>query len=65
MRLTVDHDKCQGHSLCANIAPDLFELDDDTGQATASPDPVPDALLPSARQAASSCPESAIGVRLR
>ena len=28
MRVRVDPDRCQGHSRCYAIAPDLFEIDD-------------------------------------
>jgi len=28
-RVSVDPDRCEGHSLCEGIAPDLFEVGDD------------------------------------
>ena len=27
LRIRVDQDKCQGHSRCKSLAPELFELD--------------------------------------
>jgi ferredoxin len=62
MRVTVDAERCQGHTLCAMSAPDVFELTDDDGHAHV-PDPdVPDHLQGAARAAASTCPELAVVV---
>ena len=35
MKVWVDREKCQGHTLCAMIAPDSFELDDVDGHSSA------------------------------
>lgn len=35
MRVRVDSSRCQGHTLCAMIAPESFVLDDVDGQASA------------------------------
>jgi hypothetical protein len=29
MRVVVDHDRCEGNAFCVNIAPKVFQLDDD------------------------------------
>jgi ferredoxin len=29
MRIAADRDRCEGHGLCADTAPDVFDLDDD------------------------------------
>jgi ferredoxin len=29
VRISVDHDRCEGHGLCAGQAPAVFDLDDD------------------------------------
>lgn len=29
MRITVDRVSCEGHGLCEEVAPEIFELDDD------------------------------------
>lgn len=60
MKVWVDRDKCQGHTLCAMIAPDSFELDDVDGHASAVNEIVPDDQQDAVREAAQSCPEQAI-----
>ena len=29
MRIAADRDRCEGHGLCADVAPEVYELDDD------------------------------------
>lgn len=29
MQISIDHDRCEGHGLCAGLAPTVFDLDDD------------------------------------
>ena len=60
MRIAVDADVCQGHTLCAMNAPDLFELDDDDGHSRALVDEVPPGQEAAARLAVAGCPERAI-----
>ncbi|HEY1704676.1 MAG TPA: ferredoxin [Trebonia sp.] len=61
MKVRVDPDRCQGHTLCSLIAPDAFELDDIDGHSTAIIDgEVPDSLQAKVAEAARSCPEQAI-----
>ncbi len=62
MRISVDPDKCQGHSRCYALVPELFDVDD-YGYATARGDgTVPPELADKARLAAANCPELAITV---
>jgi ferredoxin len=62
MRIRLDQDKCQGHSRCYSLAPELFDVDDD-GYATVLVDgDVPAALQEKAVLAAANCPERAITV---
>lgn len=62
MRVTVDENRCQGHTLCAMVAPTVFELSDEDGHASV-PDPdVPADLVDQVRRAEGSCPEQAIVV---
>jgi len=62
MRIRVDPDKCQGHSRCYSIAPDLFDIDD-YGNSTARNDgEVPADREDAARLAVRNCPEQAIEV---
>jgi ferredoxin len=60
MKVWVDSERCQGHTLCSMIAPDSFELSDLDGSASAVHEVVPDDQLDQVREAAQSCPEQAI-----
>jgi ferredoxin len=60
MKVWVDREKCQGHTLCAMTAPDSFVLDDVDGHASAVNEIVPDDQQEAVREAALSCPEQAI-----
>lgn len=62
MRIRVDPEKCQGHTLCAMRAPDLFELSEIDGHSSAVTDEVPPGREADALEAANSCPEQAITV---
>jgi ferredoxin len=62
MRVRVDPEKCQGHTLCAMRAPEIFELSDFDGHATARVEEVPPGLEEAVRDAAATCPEQAIVV---
>ncbi|WP_197375003.1 ferredoxin [Mycolicibacterium baixiangningiae] len=62
MKVRVDSGRCQGHTLCAMIAPDSFELSDIDGTASPVSDIVPDDQQDAVREAASSCPEQAISI---
>jgi ferredoxin len=63
MKAFVDPERCQGHTLCAMIAPGVFRLDDTDGHSTAMDGDVPAGLAEKAGQAARSCPEQAISIR--
>jgi len=60
MKVRVDPDSCQGHTLCAMTAPDLFELSDIDGHASAVTEDVPADQETLAKEAARTCPEQAI-----
>ena len=62
MKIRVDPEKCQGHTLCAMRAPDLFVLSDIDGHASAVVDVVPAEQEANALAAVGSCPERAIAV---
>jgi ferredoxin len=62
MKVTVDPDKCQGHTLCAMTAPKVFSLSDVDGRATAIAGDVDPADEAAAREAVGTCPEQAIVV---
>ena len=61
-RLAVDRIACDGHGVCAELLPELIQLDD-WGYPIVASSPVPDALLGHARRAAAACP--ALALRLR
>ncbi|KZS59948.1 ferredoxin [Mycobacterium ostraviense] len=60
MKVWVDPDRCQGHTLCAMIAPDSFRLSDIDGTSSAVSEVVPADQQDRVREAAQSCPEQAI-----
>ena len=54
-------DACTGHGRCYMSAPELFEIDDDTGYGTVkNRGQVPTGLQAAARSAVPECPEGAI-----
>ncbi|MBO0678053.1 ferredoxin [Mycolicibacterium sp. S2-37] len=62
MRVSVDGERCQGHTLCSMIAPESFVLDDVDGTASPASEVVPADQEDAVREAAQSCPEQAISV---
>jgi ferredoxin len=62
MKIHVNPDKCQGHTLCAMRAPKLFELSDIDGHSSVIVDEVPVDQETDAMEAVHSCPEQAIAV---
>jgi ferredoxin len=62
VRVHVDSTRCQGHTLCAMIAPETFELDDVDGHATVIAQEVAAAQRQAVAEAARSCPEQAVTV---
>jgi ferredoxin len=62
VKVWVDAERCQGHTLCKMIAPDSFELNDIDGTSS----PVSEVVAPGqedlVREAAHSCPEQAIRI---
>jgi ferredoxin len=60
MKVRVDPDLCQGHTLCAMTAPNLFVLSDIDGHASAVDENVAPEHETLAKEAARTCPEQAI-----
>jgi ferredoxin len=60
VKVWVDPDRCQGHTLCSMIAPDSFQLSDIDGSASAVSELVAADQQDQVREAAQSCPEQAI-----
>ncbi len=61
MKVTVDPEKCIGCSLCVQICPEVFKMNDDKAVAYLSP--VPKELIEKCGQAANDqCPVNAITI---
>jgi ferredoxin len=60
VKVSVDGQRCQGHTLCSMIAPDSFELDDVDGHASPVTELVAVDQEDLVKEAAHSCPEQAI-----
>ncbi|MFI1354622.1 ferredoxin [Streptomyces sp. NPDC020898] len=62
MKVRVDPERCQGHTLCAMQAPKVFELSEIDGHSSAINEEVPDDQQDQVVEAVRSCPERAIFV---
>ena len=62
MLVRIDPDVCQGHTLCALAAPEIFHLDDEDGHAYVLAAEVPPGQEELVRKAVATCPEGAISV---
>ncbi len=62
MRVRVDAGKCQGHTLCHRVAPELFRLREEDGHSEVIVSEVPKGLEEKARKAMRGCPEEAISI---
>lgn len=61
MRIIADHDRCEGHGLCVEQAPEVFDLDDDGELVHRFADAdVPADLQDAAARAVDSCPVAAL-----
>ena len=59
MKVHIDSERCQGHSLCYMSSPDIFDVGDD-GVAIVTKQPSTQGERDAAQHAAMSCPEQAI-----
>ncbi|MGW0947612.1 ferredoxin [Streptomyces sp. NPDC002623] len=62
MKVRVDPERCQGHTLCFMRAPEVFELSEIDGHSTPVVEEVPEDEQDAVVEAVRSCPERAIGV---
>jgi ferredoxin len=62
VKVWVDPERCQGHTLCSMIAPESFQLSDIDGSSSAIDETVPADREDQVREAAQSCPEQAIEI---
>lgn len=61
MRVSVDLSRCEGHGLCEDVAPAVYELDDDA-VVTLVHEEVPPELERAAEAGARVCPVAALKV---
>jgi ferredoxin len=59
MKVKVDKELCTGDSICVDLCPEVFEMNDDD-QAEVLVDVVPEEYEDAVREAAESCPEGCI-----
>ena len=61
MKVIADYERCEGHGLCAQQAPEIFEIDDD-GDLIHHFDgrDIPGEQVDAAASAASACPVAAL-----
>ena len=59
MRIDADRDRCEGHGLCADVAPEVYELDDDAVVVVLH-EQVPPELQRKAEAGARVCPVAAL-----
>jgi ferredoxin len=62
MRIRVDRERCQGHSRCYSLAPEVFDVDDDGFAFVLIEGDLPTELEENAALAVANCPERAISV---
>lgn len=62
MRVVVDLSRCQGYANCVGVAPEIFDLDEATGQALVIQPEPGEELHDAARAAVAGCPVQAISV---
>ncbi|WKX15415.1 MULTISPECIES: ferredoxin [Streptomyces] len=62
VKVRVDPERCQGHTLCAMRAPEVFELSDIDGHSSPVAEEVPEEQQDRVIDAVRSCPERAISV---
>lgn len=61
MKACVDRDACIGCELCANICPEVFQMDDES-IAIVIVDVIPSEVEDTAKEAEESCPTDAITI---
>ena len=61
IKASIDWDECEGHGICARVAPEVFSCDDQ-GSANVLLDEIPENLRAKAMLAMKQCPVQAISV---
>ncbi len=60
MKVKIDHDLCSGDGICADLCPEVFEMEDDKAKVII--EEVPEDAEEDCRDAADSCPEGCIEI---
>jgi ferredoxin len=60
MKVSIDEARCQGHQMCAVVAPEVFGADEIGNAVIMFEGDVPAELEAKTRRGASNCPENAI-----
>jgi ferredoxin len=63
MRIEAERDRCEGHGLCADTAPEVYDLDDDAIVVVLGEGEIPEALEGKAESGARVCPVAALKVQ--
>ncbi|MCB9683381.1 MAG: ferredoxin [Alphaproteobacteria bacterium] len=61
MRVVVDWDLCQGHGMCEDEAPEVFQLNDDGDMELLQEHP-PERLRAAVQSACTFCPQRALSI---
>ncbi len=62
MKLEVDRDLCQGHGVCVSEAPEVFKLDEESGELVLLQEQPPEELRSKVELAVKYCPTRALSV---
>ena len=62
MRVKVDIDLCQGHGVCVQEAPEVFDLDPQTQQVVVRQESPPEAARGAVKAAVKYCPTFALSL---
>jgi ferredoxin len=61
MKVIVDYEVCEANAVCAGLAPEVFDVDDDDNLHVLLPNPPAD-VLDRVRHAVRSCPKAALAL---
>jgi ferredoxin len=61
VKVIVDRERCEGHGMCANVAPEVYDLDDEAVVVVLHED-LPEAAEGQAQAGALACPVAALRV---
>ncbi|MEU4475948.1 ferredoxin [Micromonospora sp. NPDC023888] len=62
MRVRVDADLCQGHGMCAALAPEVYRVNEESGFNQMGEFEAPDDAHVAVERGAAACPEQAIAL---